>query len=331
MTIEQLQSICQEKVSHLFQLTSRAHRLRVSPHSQIDCYVKREDELSFGISGSKLRKYASLLPYCAQCGMEVAIVGSPFSNHVLSITQLLIEWGLPFTLFLQGPPPSKKQGNFFFLSWLYPESSIVWVDSVPLKLTPEWTYSLEKQQNKSFFWVPIGGACKEAFPGSLTLALDLVRNEKDLGVAFDHIFIDSGTGMMAASLITAFHYLEKNACFHVVQLAGSKEDLLLQIDLSVQYLEELTQKPLSRPERYEVLYPTIGRSFGSTPKSVFHRIEQTARQEGFFLDPIYTAKLWNESLRQMQSLQGKALLIHSGGALSLSGFQEFAPEKGCVP
>jgi 1-aminocyclopropane-1-carboxylate deaminase/D-cysteine desulfhydrase-like pyridoxal-dependent ACC family enzyme len=39
---------------------SRIHSLR--SFSRGRCYIKRDDELGFGISGTKVRKYLSLLP-----------------------------------------------------------------------------------------------------------------------------------------------------------------------------------------------------------------------------------------------------------------------------
>ena len=55
--------------------------------------------------------------------------------------------------------------------------------------------------------VPEGSFCKEAIVGASTLALDILKNEKELGIEFDHVFVDSGTGMTAMSLIYAFHIL----------------------------------------------------------------------------------------------------------------------------
>ena len=44
-------------------------RLNHFPNNGVNCYVKRDDELGCGISGSKLRKYASLLPFLMNKGI----------------------------------------------------------------------------------------------------------------------------------------------------------------------------------------------------------------------------------------------------------------------
>lgn len=75
-----------------YSFSSRVHALTSFFQAQdTKCYVKRDDELGFSISGSKLRKYRMLLPYLRSQGyLEVVVIGSSFSNHVLGIVQLLI-------------------------------------------------------------------------------------------------------------------------------------------------------------------------------------------------------------------------------------------------
>jgi hypothetical protein len=44
-----------------YHLQSRVHRLRMSPSVLTPFYAKRDDELGFGVSGAKLRKFSSLI------------------------------------------------------------------------------------------------------------------------------------------------------------------------------------------------------------------------------------------------------------------------------
>ncbi len=52
-----------------YQLQSRTHLLK----NFKNIYIKRDDELSFGISGSKIRKYASLIPNLLRHSIDEAI------------------------------------------------------------------------------------------------------------------------------------------------------------------------------------------------------------------------------------------------------------------
>ncbi|MEK7749647.1 MAG: hypothetical protein AAB277_01590, partial [Planctomycetota bacterium] len=58
---------CRLETAEAFRLQSRIHRLRWFGRS--DIWVKRDDELSFGVSGTKLRKHASIIPSLKQKGI----------------------------------------------------------------------------------------------------------------------------------------------------------------------------------------------------------------------------------------------------------------------
>ena len=306
---------------------SRVHRLASFDTPNCSCYVKRDDELGFGISGSKIRKYLSLLPYLLSQKIEEAVViGSPFSNHVLSICQLLKENKIDPVLYLMGEKPVKKLGNFHLLSLLIEEEKMHFLPRNAWARSPEIAIEhvrMSEQEGKKSFYLPMGAACKEALTGMLTLPLDILRNEQENAITFDHVFVDAGTGMMAACLILAFSFLQRTTTVHVVQMAEDKscfEDIL---QLWKKELQELLNAPILSPVHYHVYPPHSARSFGSVNKSIFKTIEEVARAEGFFLDPIYTAKLMQTGKKVLteKPIMGKALFIHSGGGLSLLGFQ----------
>ncbi|MES2200554.1 MAG: pyridoxal-phosphate dependent enzyme [Chlamydiota bacterium] len=312
-----LQELCTSHISSSFNLHSRAHKMQ-----KVDLYVKRDDELSFSVSGSKLRKYASLLPILKKKNATVALVGSPYSNHILSLVQLLKQEGLSYQLFLEKPKTGPPQGNFFFLSLLLSPKDVIWVEKAPNSLTESWTKAQEEILQNRFFWVPMGGCMKEGFFGALTLALDILTNEKELEEDFSRIFVDAGTGLTAAALILGLSYIQKKSQITVVLLAGTKESFFEQLLFFKSILEEALQEHLPPINNYQVTFPATAKSFGSCNKKVFETITQVAREEGIFLDPLYTAKLYLTAKESIGEKSSSALWIHSGGALSLSGFQE---------
>ena len=313
---ERLQKLCSRDALASFPLHSRVHLMQ-----KTRWYVKRDDELGFSISGSKLRKYASILPFIKKEKKPVALVGSFSSNHILSLVQLLKQEGISYQLFLEKTHGAK--GNAFFLSLLLRENEVIWIDQVPSILEKTWTQAWEEKCSREFVWIPMGGCMKEALVGSLTLALDLLQNEQDLGVFFDHVFVDAGTGMSAIALILGMSYLQKKLRIHVVLIAGSCEEFSKNLSYFHEYLQELLG--VSFPIlTYETHQPSIAKSFGSFNASVRNCIKKTAEMEGIFLDPMYTAKLVTKMQEVVcrDNLTGNIIWVHSGGALSLSGFQE---------
>lgn len=306
--------------------TSRIHPLRSFPPNT---YVKREDELGFGISGIKIRKYRTLIPSLILSGCkEVLLSGGPFSNHLLSLSQLLIENGIRPILFLKGPKPKTIQGNFLFLKML--GSEIHWIEK------KEWPrinsilsdYLANSPHAKI---IPEGGSLFPSFLGALTLPLDILRNEEEHSLYFDSIFLDAGTGWSAAALLLSFALLEKQTHIHLLLVADDEAKFFIQLKNLHEQFEHWLGARCPMPTRFTCHRPTLAASFGSTNQTLFQTIVETAKLEGFFLDPIYSAKLFYEARSLINSHQ-TTLLIHSGGALTLSGFQEQIGNvlKSCV-
>jgi len=293
-----------------------------SPAARV--YVKREDESGFGISGCKKRKYASLLPFLLKHHIQTAVLlGGAHSNHVVGITQLLHEHRIGVHAFLKKPHASfPLSGNALLRNMLLAEEQISWVPADAWggaeALAAEYARNLGPQA----FFIPEGGTCPPALPGACTLLLDIQRQEQQLGTGFDHIWIDAGTGLMAAALIGMNTLLERHSQVHVVLVAGDEAYFHLQLKRVWKWFEEELQLSLPPAHNFELYPPVTARAFGSVNAEVRRFCLQTAREEGLLLDPIYTAKLFLTARHSLAAgrQQGHVLLIHSGGGTGLMGF-----------
>lgn len=310
-----LQKRLDEEPHEDYPVASRIHALNTFPR----CFVKRDDELGFSISGSKFRKYRTLIPYL-RGSEEVAVIGGAFSNHVLAITQLLIENGIKFRLFLKGQHPEKFCGNFLFLQMLRP--AIEWVAKIDWHKIDEIAASYGCTNI-----LPEGAAIFPAFLGALTLPLDIVRNEQEAGLTFNHLFFEVGTGYSAAALLLGFAYLGKDVHCHLLLMAGTEEEFRARLKALHAEFELWLGDRCPFPARFTCETSSIAPSFGSTNRALFDFIRKTAREEGLFLDPIYSGKLFYHAKQKIGVLLGNILLIHSGGALTLAGFQDHLNEE----
>jgi len=306
---------------------SRIHALKTIGHSGCRAYVKREDELGFGISGSKIRKYRTLIPalhsYKAD---EVVVIGGAYSNNVLGLVQLLKEESLPFRLFLRETPAQKLCGNALWINLLAEPQCIRYIPRNEWEnvdaIANEYK-QIGAAKGKRIFVIPEGAFLPESLPGALSLSLDIMRNEEEQNIEFDHIFIDSGTGMMAIGLILGAGYMQKKSAIHVLLLAEDEESFRHRLTSMHAHFETLMERNVALPlDRVVFHRPTTAASFGSVNSKVMDQICHIARNEGFLVDPIYTAKLFLEAANWIRNCCGNALIIHSGGALALSGFQE---------
>jgi 1-aminocyclopropane-1-carboxylate deaminase len=316
-----LQEIAQED----YPIHSRVHQLKVGKKFQIDCYIKREDELGCLLSGSKVRKYRSVVAALKNRGCKKAgLIGGQFSNHVLGLSSLLLENSIEPTLFLLQTTENPQVGNGLFLELLVPQKNIEFVPRNQWPLVSEIAAMWQaKNSEYKASVIPEGGSIEDSIAGLATLALDIVQNEAQIGVPFKEILIDSGSGLTAASLIASFGLLKKKALIHVCLAASTPEAFSKILIRTKQALEHLTNQSIDYMPSYVLHKPPTAKSFGSTNSKIFQTIVDTAQTEGFFLDPLYSSKLYLLLLELLETriLQGPALFIHSGGLFSLSGFQ----------
>jgi 1-aminocyclopropane-1-carboxylate deaminase len=307
---------------------SRVHALKTLSTTPAICKVKRDDELGFGISGSKWRKYISLIPYLLNNNYkETVVIGSAYSNHVLGISQLLIENKIKPTLFLLGDPNCRRQGNLLLTSLLVPESQMHWIPRKDWPRVEEFATTYINNNDEATMLIPEGACMEAALPGALTLAIDILQNEEETQQQFQHIFIDAGTGLSAIATILACAWLKKETILHVLLLADDEDEFLAKLKQFHLSFDAFTEDPLNWADILKITQlhkPTQACAFGSVNASVMKHIKFLAREEGFFTDPIYSAKLFWEAknIIRSENLTGSILVIHSGGALTLMGFQK---------
>lgn len=303
---------------------SRVHKLHTFSDEKRQVYLKREDELGFSISGSKVRKYLSLLPALQKYKCKEAIlIGSAHSNHILGLSQILIQNQIRPILFLLEPGDKTKKGNFLFTSLFVPKSDIYWIERKEwnnvLSLGREYI-SKRSSEGVEVALIPEGGLMPESFLGALTLSLDICRNQRELNCIFDHFFIDAGTGLTAIASILALSYLQPEMHIHVIVMASTKAIFLETLKEYHAIFTTYLGHPLPFLSNFSLYYPQNARSFGSVNHAVIETIREMAQKEGVLLDPIYNAKLIAEAKQIIQTIEGNILLTHSGGVLSLIGY-----------
>lgn len=154
----------------------------------------------------------------------------------------------------------------------------------------------------SFLLVPEGANHPWSLAGALTLGLDFEDH-------FDQVITDAGTGYGAAAL----SYTLENSQQITLKMAPADLD-----QVSAQIAEQLglPKAPSSREVQICSGLAPIG-------KKEWAFLKETWQNHGILLDPIYTARsfLWTKEQFDLGQLPGKTLLIHTGGGISLLGFE----------
>jgi 1-aminocyclopropane-1-carboxylate deaminase/D-cysteine desulfhydrase-like pyridoxal-dependent ACC family enzyme len=311
-----------------FNLNSRIHKLRSFGQN---VFVKRDDELSSGITGSKYRKFASLLPFLIQSGFdEVLLIGSAQSNNIVGLLQLLNENAIPVKLLLLESNEADKKGNLLWINLLHDLKNVIWVQRQDWKdvntLARNYATDTLKDQNKKVFIVEEGASVVQALPGAITLAAEILQQEKSLSLTFYHIFIDSGSATSAIGLLYGLALADiSDKTIHITLIAGTESEFKDQYHKLVKEAASI----YGWPKKYfngNIVFSrsVIAPSFGSITTQVLDEVKNIACKEGILAEPVYTAKHFSTARHIIadQNLQGDILIINSGGSLGLSGFQE---------
>ncbi len=316
----QIRAFIDKKTLEPFCLESRSHLLRGSFFKQHSVSIKRDDQLSFSVSGSKLRKYASLLPQIQTS--HVTLIGSAFSNHLVSLIPLLLEKGVDYSIFLL-ETKSKVQGNFYLLKELSINHELIFVPRSSWHQVEQLACNYTQNLNRSSLIIPEGAFMKESLRGALTLCEDIFRDTNP-----NHIFMDSGSGFQAISTLLGCSYIERCVTFHIVIMAGTKEEFESKLQALKTLLEKSLGDTIDNICDYKLYYPSVLKSFGSTSRTLFKFIKEFYRDEGILLDPIYSSKLFIEAqtILKKELFDGHSLIIHSGGGLTLLGFPDMFKE-----
>jgi 1-aminocyclopropane-1-carboxylate deaminase/D-cysteine desulfhydrase-like pyridoxal-dependent ACC family enzyme len=256
---------------------------------------------------------------------EAVLLGSEKSNFVISALQLLNENNIPSHLFLLEAHNRRPVGNSLWLQLLHDVSCIRWVAREDWHLADDLALRAARQSPKKTLLIPTGGAIPQAVLGAMSLAMDILLNQAQLELYFDHVFLDSGTGITAIGAILGFALAASSSLnIHITLVAGTKEEFITNLAHYSQLLSEHYGLRFSSLPKLDFLIPPLNRSFGAVGSTLLSEVRQIARLEGILAEPVYTAKHLFTAREHIlnERLSGNILIVNSGGAFGLAGFQD---------
>jgi 1-aminocyclopropane-1-carboxylate deaminase/D-cysteine desulfhydrase-like pyridoxal-dependent ACC family enzyme len=263
----------------------------------------------------------------AQKVEAAAVIGGAYSNNVVGLVQLLKEVGIEPILFLRGDASTPVQGTHLLIRMVVSQDQIKWISREDWKNVETIAATHIENLNaagKRAIVLPEGSSLPDSIPGMVTLPLDIIRNENVLGKPFDRIFMDAGTGMTAAVTLLTFAWLKKRAKTTILLLADESEAFEEKLKQYHRWFQDWLQHPVPIPDNYETILPK-SKSFGAVNAEILDAAIDVARNEGVLTDPIYSTKLLM-AIRESYDPNVVSLVVHSGGGLSISGYQrQLAP------
>ncbi|MDQ8185126.1 pyridoxal-phosphate dependent enzyme [Pelagicoccus sp. SDUM812002] len=307
---------------------SRPTRIHRVPSIEAEkLWIKREDELSSGISGSKLRKYSSLIPHLIKERVEtVGMIGGPNSNNLVGLAQILRENGIKPIAFVRQAADKQIRGNALLLDMLLDKSELILIPREQWSQVGDTAREYLEKQNTRSHLLEEGCSGFEALPGAMSLAKDILRNEMEIEQVFSRIYIDSGTGMSATGLILGLESMAPPTPREIVVtlIADCEERFNAQLSRFRSQLSEKIKRVIEPQVELRFLSPILCPKFGSINASVIQECRRVAKTLGLVMDPTYSAKHYMTAKADLLSNpnSNRSLFIFNGSALGLMGFQD---------
>ena len=285
----------------------------------LDIWFKRDDLISFGLGGNKVRGLELLVADAMAQGAEVFVTGAAVqSNHVRATAAAATCCGLRCVAIFWGDAPARIDGNYRVTRLLGAEA--VFTGDPDRASVDRGIHALcEKlrHQGKRPYPIPRGGACALGALGHALAAHELFEQCRQLGLAPESIVLATGSGGTHAGWLVGTRAL--GSPWTVESFTVSREAEVMPIEIARLATEAAVLLGLDwqfAPAEAIVHGGFIGAGYGIPSSEAADAIRLVGRTEGVLLDPTYTGKAMAgllEHLRRGLAPYRSVVFLHTGG------------------
>lgn len=298
----------------------------------VDVYIKRDDLSSIGFGGNKLRKLEYLLGEAhKQNATHILTIGATQSNHARLTAVAATKYGFKTELFLKRSVENDSEnyqmnGNIVLNNIIESAIHRIESDEFALGKVQKRMEEIKKEGGKPYF-IPTGGSNALGTLGYLDGFLEILQQEKDLNLHFNHIAVATGSGGTHAGLLVGKNITDSPIQIKAYNVQPEKTELEQHTaTICEEALNMIGQHKLNKIE-VNIDSSYAGKSYGIPEKYHVDSIKFLAKYEGIFLDPVYTAKAFSGLLMDIESgyyKKGeKVLFIHTGGSPGIFAYADF--------
>jgi 1-aminocyclopropane-1-carboxylate deaminase/D-cysteine desulfhydrase-like pyridoxal-dependent ACC family enzyme len=263
-------------------------RLRALLGMSARLFVKRDDALSFGGGGNKVRKLEMLVARALAEGADALVtLGTLQSNHIRVTAAVAAKIGMPCVLVVNGEAPARPTGNAMLVDLLGAQMEYV---SSRAERGPRMERVLERmrQAHRRPFGIPLGGSTPVGALGYVRAVAELLTQMEPPDIIV-HAASSGGTqaGLVAGC---ALHGL------HTRVLAISADESAAELARTVRHIHEGMTAQVGieasslAPHGIETDDRFVGGGYAIPTTRSKDAVAVAARTEGLLLDPVYSAK-----------------------------------------
>ena len=315
------------------------HLARLSKTLGVDVFVKRDDLTGLGMGGNKVRQLEFYFGAALAKGADTVLVtGAVQSNYVRSAAAAAAKLGLDAVVQLEDRvsgmgPTYHASGNVLLDDLLgarrlsFPEGEN---EAAADQAVRDEAARLRREGRKPYV-IPLG--IDNPPLGALGYML-AAREIAEQGVTFDCAVVASGSGLTHAGFLTGLRALGIKAPVHGACVRRPRDQQHERIRTVSRKLEELLGgAPILGNDDVLTWDQALEPGYGRIGALAREAMSLMARQEGLFVDPVYTAKSLGVLIDLARSgviaRGSRVLFVHTGGLPALFAYE---PElRGGLP
>ena len=250
--------------------------------------IKRDDQTGLAFGGNKTRKLEYLMADALEQGAKMVLTtGAAQSNHCRQTAAAAARCGLDCTLVLVGPQPDRPSSNLFLDQLL--GAKIIWTEKSSRDESLKSAYQNAKEQKKNPYLIPYGGSNSLGAYAYLKAFEELtIQLENNLP---DWIVFASSSGGTQAGLMIGSVLGGQPIKILGISVDDSERHLKDSIlGIAAELTDHLNLDQKLDPDHILVNDNYTGDGYGVMNGMDQEAVQIFARQEGIFLDPVYSGR-----------------------------------------
>ena len=299
---------------------------RLSDELGIDLWLKRDELSGLALGGNKTRKLEFVLADARARGYRTVVTVGPLtSNHTMMTAAAARRCGFDVHCVIGSERPARAAGNLLLTEYLGATLHFAPMDfATPTVVEQERLQELCDRVVAATggYWIPGGGTMPEAEPGYMEAVAEIARQRAGRW-DFDHFVAAFGTGSTTTGLLLGIALAGLDVFVHAVAVSSRHaiEEVFrrppparLFLDSAAHFGFGFTAADVPA---HEIVFGYGEAGYGVPTPDADAALRVVAGREGYFLDPVYTAKAFAGLLGRVREGSiprgSRVLFLHTGG------------------
>jgi len=299
-----------------------------------ELWIKRDDCAGFGFGGNKVRQLDFYFGAAQQVHADtVLITGAVQSNFVRTTASIANKLGMSCHIQLEERVrnPSelyRNNGNVVLNKLLgatlysYPDGE----DEAGADARLHEIAAELKASAKRPYVIPLGQDSAPLGALGYVLAAQEILKQMPSDASVKHIVVASGSALTHAGLLYGLRLLGSSITVHGICVRREHTAQQKRVLQRLHDINELTGASVGFTSDDVITFDgALSPGYGHFGEDTLQAVEQTARFEGIFLDPVYTGKTMDGliKLHQLDRFNGETVLFwHTGGTPALFAYAD---------